>query len=116
MKTHIRSNEVQIEEIKQGIRRQILGYDSDLMLVRVYFEAGIVADRHKHRHQQISYVERGKFEVEIDGKKEILSAGDCFIIPSGALHGAICLEEGILIDTFSPKRDDFLNPEANSDY
>ena len=116
MKTHIRSDEVQVEEIKPGLRRQILGYDSDLMLVRVYFDSGIVADKHKHYHQQVSYVEKGKFEVEIDGHKEVLNAGDCFIIPSEAMHGAVCIEEGSLIDTFSPQREDFLEPTTESGY
>ncbi|MFB0516508.1 MAG: cupin domain-containing protein [Candidatus Neomarinimicrobiota bacterium] len=116
MKTHIRSDEVEIEQIKPGMRRQILGYDSNLMLVRVYFDTGVVADKHTHPHQQVSYVEKGKFEVEIDGHKEMLKTGDCFVIPSEALHGAICLEEGSLIDTFSPRREDFLEPTGGSGY
>ena len=48
------------------------------------------------------------FEIEIEGKKEVLRKGDAFVIPSNAEHGAICLEDGVLIDTFSPLRDDFL--------
>lgn len=116
MKTHIRKSEVEIEEIKPGMNRQIMGYDSDLMLVRAHFDAGVVADQHKHHHQQVSYVERGKFEVEIDGKKETLTAGDCFVIPANRMHGAKCLEEGSLIDTFSPRREDFLKPGSGGGY
>ena len=63
---------------------------------------------HNHIHQQIAYVEQGVYEVEIDGRKEILFQGDCFVIPSNVMHGVKCLEAGTLIDTFSPKRDDFL--------
>jgi quercetin dioxygenase-like cupin family protein len=37
-----------------------------------------------------------------------LSAGDSLVIPSGAVHGCLCLEEGVLIDSFTPRRDDFL--------
>ncbi|UCH09418.1 MAG: cupin domain-containing protein, partial [Fidelibacterota bacterium] len=77
---------------------------------------GIVAEKHTHPHQQVSYVEKGRFEVEIAGRKEILKAGDCFVIPSEAIHGAICLEEGSLIDTFSPLREDFLEPTGESEY
>ena len=46
--------------------------------------------------------------MNIDGKKEILKEGDAFVVPSDALHGAVCLEDGILIDTFSPMREDFV--------
>lgn len=116
MKTHIRSNEIEIEEIKPGLRRQILGYDSDLMLVRVFFNQGVVANRHKHYHQQVSYVEKGRFEVEINGKREILEPGDSFVIPSEAMHGATCIEEGSLIDAFSPMREDFLKSGEGGEY
>lgn len=108
MKTHIRAADISVEDVAQGVRRQILGYDSKLMLVRVYFDKGGIGEPHAHPHQQVSYVEKGKFEVEIAGEKEILEAGDCFVVPENVRHGAVCLEEGILIDTFSPAREDFL--------
>ena len=108
MKTHIRNNEVPVEEVAPGIRRQILGYDTNLMLVRVEFDKDVIAYKHKHPHQQVSYVESGVFEVEVGDNKEVLQKGDCFVIPSEVMHGAKCLEPGVLIDTFSPAREDFL--------
>lgn len=112
MKTHVKKLDVPVEKVGEGVTRQIMGYDSDLMLVKVNFEKGGVGSPHRHPHQQVSYVVEGRFEVEIEGKKEILEAGDAFIIPSNAMHGAVCLEDGILIDTFSPSREDFLG-ESN---
>ena len=109
--THIKNNTVPLEKVAPGMKRQIMGYDKNIMLVRVFFEKGGIGVEHTHFHQQVTYVEKGKFEVNIDGKKEILVAGDAFVVPENALHGAVCLEEGILIDTFSPMREDFLeNP------
>ena len=108
MKTHVKSSDVKMENVGPGLDRQILGYDSDLMLVKVYFKKGSIGYLHEHHHQQVSYVVSGKFEVEIDGKKERLEEGDAFVIPTNVLHGAVCLEDGILIDTFSPLREDFL--------
>ncbi len=63
---------------------------------------------HEHFHSQTTYVASGKFEVSINGEKQILEAGDGFYIEPDAPHGAICLEDGILIDVFSPMRMDFL--------
>jgi len=108
MKTHIKNSDVPVEQVADGLSRQIMGYDTDLMLVRVFFKKGAVGLPHEHSHQQVSYVEAGKFEVDIDGKKEVLETGDAFVVPSNALHGAVCLEDGILIDTFSPMREDFV--------
>jgi quercetin dioxygenase-like cupin family protein len=108
MKTHIKKSDIPVEEVGDGVTRQIMGYDSDLMLVKVNFKKGGIGYAHKHPHQQVSYVVEGKFEVEIDGVKEVLEAGDGFVIPSNVMHGAVCLEDGILIDTFSPLREDFI--------
>ena len=108
MNTHIKSSDIPLEEVAPGMTRQIMGYDTHIMLVKVYFEKDAIGYKHAHHHQQVSYVIEGKFEVEIDGNKEILEAGDAFVIPSHIEHGAVCLEKGILIDTFSPMREDFL--------
>ena len=51
---------------------------------------------------------RADFEVTIDGRTDILSAGDSFIVPSNAVHGVKALEAGRLIDSFTPHRADFL--------
>ena len=106
--SHIKKSDIPVEEVAPGMTRQIMGYDSDIMLVKVNFEEGAIGYEHQHHHQQVSYVISGKFEVNIDGKKKILEAGDAFVIPSNVLHGAVCLEKGVLIDTFSPQREDFL--------
>ncbi|NNF66387.1 MAG: cupin domain-containing protein, partial [Gammaproteobacteria bacterium] len=55
----------------------------------------------------VAYVASGKFEVFIDGKKKILGPGDGFYIEPNTDHGAVCLEPGVLIDVFSPTREDF---------
>ena len=64
---------------------------------------------HEHYHSQATYVVSGKFELTIGDKKEILSAGDGYYVAPYEWHGCVCLEAGILIDTFSPVRADFLN-------
>lgn len=101
-------SELKWENPGPGITRQIMGYDGQLMLVKVVFEQGAVGTVHEHFHSQSTYVVSGKFEVEINGEKKVLEAGDGFYIEPDAPHGAVCLEAGILIDTFSPMREDFL--------
>ena len=65
-------------------------------------------DLHNHPHVQSTYVESGVFTFTVDEKTFTVTAGDSFVIPSGAMHGCVCLEAGRLIDTFTPRRDDFL--------
>lgn len=101
-----------MEDLGGGITRQILGYGPEIMVVRVWFEKGSAGDVHSHRHSQSTYVESGKFEVFIDGTKQVLETGDSFYIAPHLDHGAVCLEAGVLIDTFSPLREDFLGLEG----
>lgn len=102
------SSELPWENPSKGITRQIMGYDGQLMLVKVKFEKGAIGYVHEHFHSQSTYVVSGKFEVMIKNEKRILVAGDGFYIEPDAPHGAVCLEDGILIDVFSPMRQDFL--------
>ena len=91
-----------------GIRRQIMAYDGQLMMVKVAFEKGAVGTMHQHYHSQATYVVSGKFELTIGQIKKVIGPGDGYYVAPDELHGCICLEEGILIDTFSPVRADFL--------
>ena len=68
-----------------GTERRILAYDDSLMAVEVSFETGSEGAPHTHPHTQLSYVLSG-----------------------GLVHGTVCLEKGVLLDVFTPKREDFL--------
>ena len=91
-----------------GCTRQIMGYDGQLMVVKVKFETGAVGAPHTHFHSQASYVASGKFKVTIGGVTKVVAAGDGYYVEPDELHGAVCLEAGVLIDVFSPQRTDFL--------
>lgn len=96
------------ENVGEGVRRQIMGYDKDLMLVKVHFDKGAVGSLHAHPHSQATYVVSGRFELTIGDEKKEITAGDGYYVAPDVLHGCVCLEPGILIDTFSPAREDFL--------
>ena len=104
----IEDHQVSWEEIDPGVKRKIMAYNDDLMMVKVRFDKGGVGSPHHHSHSQISHVESGQFEIEINGSKKILRTGDAFYVPPNVMHGALCLEAGTLIDVFSPMREDFI--------
>jgi len=93
-------------ELDGSSRRVILDLP-ELMLVEFTFEAGGIGALHSHPHLQTSYVAEGVFEVTIDGVTQTIGKGGAYIVPSG-LHGVKALEAGKLIDSFTPRRDDFL--------
>lgn len=106
---YILTDNMDWEELGGGVSRKILGYDNQIMMVLVKFEKGALGSPHSHFHTQATYCVSGKFEFEIDGVKQIVKGGDGVYIEPNLLHSAVCLEEGMLIDTFSPVREDFLS-------
>ena len=94
-------------ELNGSTRRVILDLP-ELMLVEFTFEEGGVGALHSHPHLQTSYVAEGVFEVTIDGVTQTIAKGGAYIVPSGLVHGVKALEAGKLIDSFTPRRDDFL--------
>ena len=77
-------------------------------MVKVKFETGAIGTPHTHPHTQTTYVASGVFESTTEGETKIVSPGDGVYMKPGILHGCISPEAGVLIDTFSPMREDFL--------
>ncbi|WNJ20475.1 cupin domain-containing protein [Pontibacter sp. G13] len=102
------SQEIEWEQVAPKLKRKIYGYDDKIMMVKVAFEAGGVGEIHDHHHSQATYVESGVFEMTIGDEVKTLRAGDAFYIPPHVSHGCTCTEAGILIDVFSPMREDFI--------
>ena len=113
-KVFIENRDIPWEAMGPGMKRKIMAWDEKLMLVKVEFEAGAIGTLHQHPHSQITHVESGIFEVEIGNEKKVLSTGDAFYIPTNIMHGAVCLEDGVLIDVFSPMREDFIKDADNA--
>ncbi|WP_432349572.1 cupin domain-containing protein (plasmid) [Shinella yambaruensis] len=95
-------------EVAPGNRRAVLSERPELMLVAFSFDEGAVGALHSHPHTQVSYVAEGAFDVTVDGVTTRLEQGGSFIVAPNLVHGVVALTKGLLIDTFTPRRDDFL--------
>lgn len=96
------------EDLGNGVSRQVMGFNQDLMMVKFKFATGAIGAPHHHVHSQCAMVVSGVFELTIKGEKKMLSAGDGYFVEPGVEHSALCIEEGILVDAFNPLRNDFL--------
>ncbi len=96
-------------EVAPGNRRAVLAQRPELMLVAFSFDKGAMGALHSHPHSQVSYVAEGSFDVTIDGVTTRLSAGGNYVVAPNLVHGVVALEKGLLIDAFTPRRDDFLD-------
>ena len=104
----LRNDEAKKIDLGGGVERKVLAHEEELMCVEVSFTAGAVGASHTHPHVQATYVESGKFEVTVGDETKVLEKGDSFSVPKNVPHGVVCLENGKLIDFFTPMRKDFL--------
>ena len=90
-----------------GLRRQVMSYTPDLMLVRHKMEKGWVGAKHQHPHEQMVYVVSGHLAFEHPGGKFEFKTGDSFIVPGNTDHQASALEDSEVLDVFTPYREDY---------
>ena len=107
-KTFISEKELAWQSAGEGLVRQILCYNDDLMIVKVKFEKGAKGLPHSHPHSQCTYVDSGIFDFFVENEHKNVKRGDGIFIAPYKNHGVTCIEAGILIDTFNPARQDFL--------
>jgi quercetin dioxygenase-like cupin family protein len=107
-KEFLMGDDIEWEVVGEGLKRKIMGYDDKIMLVKVDFQVGAIGVMHEHYHSQVTYVESGEYELTIGDETKTVKGGDSFYIPPHVLHGAICTKAGVLIDVFSPIREDFM--------
>lgn len=91
-----------------GVTRRVLAYNKGLMCVENTFEKGAVGALHSHPHTQITYVAEGVFSFTIGSETRTVRRGDALLKTDGVEHGCTCLEAGVLLDVFSPMRQDFI--------
>lgn len=108
MDTVMFAKNTKAEIVAEGVSRKILTYNKTIMGVEVHFETGAIGAEHSHPHSQLTYVLEGSFEFTVDGKQVCVSKGDSLVFEPQVRHGALCTEKGVVLDIFTPYREDFI--------
>jgi quercetin dioxygenase-like cupin family protein len=105
---HTDWSRVPVERLEEGVERQMI-VGERVMVCRLRFAPRVVTPPHDHPHEQLTFVERGRVLFTVGAEERVAEAGDVLHFPPGTRHGATMLdEEVVLIDIFSPIREDFL--------
>ncbi|GLQ33987.1 cupin [Amylibacter marinus] len=94
--------------VSKHVSRQVLADGPELMAVAFTCESSGEAALPNQPHIQSTYVESGAFVLNVNGTEFNPTANDSVAIPTNAIHACRCVKGGRLIDTFTPRRDDFL--------
>ena len=104
----VKHEEGKMSEPEAGLKRRVLAYNEKLFLAEHEMMEGWAGTAHSHPHDQIVYVVRGHLKVTCQGKTFDVRTGDTFVVRGGVEHGASALEESLVIDVFTPCREDYL--------
>src|SRR5690606_20068750 len=95
-------------EMFPGFRRFTLASGERETLMRFEIETGAEIPLHSHPHEQAGTVVSGRILLRIEGKEQEMGAGSAWIIPGDVPHWAKALEPTVLVECFSPVREDYL--------
>jgi len=98
------------ETVNPLLSRQVI-HGEQMTLALIHLRKGAKVASHSHRHEQLSKVECGLVHFTVEGEEAMLQAGDMILIPAGAAHSVEALSDCLVLDTFSPARDDWQRGE-----
>jgi quercetin dioxygenase-like cupin family protein len=91
-----------------GITRRVMAYSPSVMLTEHTLEKGAVLPEHSHIHEQLVYLVSGELVLEINGELFQMAVGDSIVVPSNAVHKATAVVPSVVLDIFTPAREDYL--------
>jgi quercetin dioxygenase-like cupin family protein len=103
---HIDWNQMEREQMNARITRKVI-HSALMTIARLELQKGAAVPQHSHVNEQVSMVESGALKFLIDGREEIVRAGEVLTIPPHAPHAVEVLEDSVVVDVFSPPREDW---------
>ena len=99
--------EVTVEQLGSGITRQLIKADN-LMMSRIFVPKGVAFPAHRISSEQMTIFVKGSAIYEATDQKIEAHEGDIVHISAGTEHSDKVLEDTIVLDIFSPPRQDWL--------
>ena len=107
---HYEWDKVEKEQLNPSLARQVIHGDT-MTVARMYASQGCVVPEHRHHNEQISIIEQGSMKFTLDGVEQVMKAGEVVRIPSQVPHSVEAVEDCIVLDLFSPRREDWIRGE-----
>ncbi len=94
-------------EMMPGVRRRTLLWGDSMLMAEIHLEVGGVVPLHDHIYEQIGYCIKGTFDLIIGDEIHSIEPGSCWVVPSGVPHKAAATSRCLLVEAWSPARDDY---------
>ena len=108
--THYDWSSAPREALSEKLTRQV--FHTELMTIaRLEVKKGGVVPVHWHENEQVSMVLEGRLKFLLNDGDVIVGPGQTLVLPSMAPHGVEVLEDTVVVDVFTPRREDWLRGE-----
>jgi len=100
-------SQVPAEQLNPHVSRRCI-HTAAMTIARLHIKKGGVVPEHRHVHEQVAHVDKGALKFIVDGKEQVVGAGQSLVLPSMVPHAVEALEDTDVLDTFTPVREDWL--------
>ena len=105
---HYDWNQIPAEQLNPLVTRKVI-HTTAMTIARLTIAKGAVVPAHHHIHEQCAMVEKGALKFNLDGQEILVSAGQALAIPSEVPHGVEAMEDTVVMDLFTPRRQDWID-------
>jgi quercetin dioxygenase-like cupin family protein len=103
-----KSDEGGFAEVLDGVRLRTLAHGGRTLLAKFRIAKGAKIPTHSHPHEQTGYLVSGQLDFVIGDDRFDAGPGDSWNIAGEVPHSAMALEDSIVIEVFSPLREEYL--------
>ena len=101
-------NQLPVDRLNPKITRRAI-HCGAMTIARLELLKDAVVSEHAHHNEQVTTVERGALQFAMEGAQRVVRGGESLVIPPNVPHGVVALEDTIVVDVFSPCREDWKN-------
>jgi quercetin dioxygenase-like cupin family protein len=95
-------------QLLEGIDLTTLVHGEKTLMGQFKIAKGSAIPAHSHPHEQTGIMISGKLRFNVDGKIMDVVPGDSWCLLGGVEHSVEALEDSVVVEVFSPVREDYL--------
>ncbi len=103
-----KKNTGESKQLIEGVELTTLVHGEKTLMGQFKIAKGSAIPAHSHPHEQTGILVSGKLRFNVDGEVTDTEPGDSWCLAGGVEHSAEALEDSVVIEVFSPVREDYL--------
>jgi len=100
--------EIEKEQLNPLYERKVVHTDN-MTVVQAHLKKGCQVPTHSHPNEQVSMIKQGALKFVMDGKEHVVRTGELLRIAPDIVHSAEAMEDCVMIEIFSPRRQDWID-------